>query len=34
MSEIRRIGDAGDILVEGPVWDVVEQAFYCARYGA
>jgi len=28
MSEIRRIGDTSDILGEGPVWDVQEQAFY------
>jgi L-arabinonolactonase len=28
MSEIRRIGDTGDVLGEGPVWDVAEQAFY------
>ena len=28
MSEIRRIGDTSDILGEGPIWDVQEQAFY------
>jgi len=34
MSEVRRIGDTSDILGAGPVWDVPEQAFYGARYGA
>jgi sugar lactone lactonase YvrE len=28
MSEIRRIGDTSDILGEGPIWDMQEQAFY------
>jgi sugar lactone lactonase YvrE len=28
MSEVRRIGEPSDILGEGPVWDVAEQAFY------
>lgn len=28
MSEIRRIGHSNDILGEGPVWDVQQQAFY------
>jgi sugar lactone lactonase YvrE len=30
MSEIRRIGETSDILGEGPVWDVQEQALYWA----
>jgi sugar lactone lactonase YvrE len=28
MADIRRIGDTTDILGEGPIWDVQEQAFY------
>ena len=28
MGGVRRIGDTSDILGEGPVWDVEEQAFY------